>query len=170
MNQQYTEPEINVFNVLFVCMGNICRSPTADAVFRHQVRAAGLNNLIKVDSAGTHAYHSGEPPDRRAQQAALRRGYSMQSLQARCVEISDFSRFDYILAMDRNNLSDMQRDCPPDHLDKLSLLMQYSEHWKTFQEVPDPYYGGKQGFEIVLDLVESASQGLLREITKRIGR
>ncbi|HNO76101.1 low molecular weight protein-tyrosine-phosphatase [Nitrosomonas mobilis] len=157
-------------NVLFVCMGNICRSPTADAIFRHHVRAASLDHLIRIDSAGTHAYHSGEPPDRRAQQAALKRGYSMQGLQARCVEISDFARFDYILAMDRNNLSDMQRDCPPDHLDKLSLLLQYSEHWETCQEVPDPYYGGKQGFEIVLDLVESASEGLLRHIVDRIER
>lgn len=160
----HNEPGINV---LFVCMGNICRSPTADAVFRHHVRAAGLSHLIQVDSAGTHAYHNGEPPDRRAQQAALKRGYSMQGLQARCVEISDFSRFDYILAMDRNNLSDMQRDCPPDHLNKLSLLLQYSTHWETCQEVPDPYYGGKQGFEIVLDLVENASEMLLKHIVDK---
>ncbi|MDT8364043.1 MAG: low molecular weight protein-tyrosine-phosphatase [Nitrosomonas sp.] len=166
MNAQ-KEPEIRI---LFVCMGNICRSPTADAVFRHYVRAAGLDRLIQVDSAGTHAYHTGEPPDRRAQQAALKRGYSMQGLQARRIGTSDFSRFHYILAMDRHNLSEMQRDCPPDHANKPGLLMQYSALWETCQEVPDPYYGGKQGFEIVLDLVESASQGLLQHITGRIGR
>ncbi len=167
MNQQHTESKINI---LFVCMGNICRSPTADAVFRQRVQEAGLGKLIQVDSAGTHAYHTGASPDRRTQQAALQRGYSMRGLQARCIEISDFSRFHYILAMDRHNLRDMQNDCPPEHLSKLSLLMQYSEHWKTCQEVPDPYYGGKQGFEIVLDLVESASQGLLQHIIGGITR
>lgn len=151
-------------NVLFVCMGNICRSPTADAVFRHHVKDAGLADLIHIDSAGTHAYHIGHPPDRRSQQAALKRGYSMQDLRARKVEQEDFTLFHYILAMDRYNLDLLQQECPPQHASRLSLFLQYSSHWHTHQEVPDPYYGGSHGFERVLDLVESASQGLLEHI------
>jgi protein-tyrosine phosphatase len=151
-------------NVLFVCMGNICRSPTADTVFKHQVKVAGLEKLIYIDSAGTHAYHVGDPPDRRAQQAALRRGYNMQGLRARRVAQEDFLRFHYILAMDHHNFAELRQDCPPQYTDRLSLLMQYSSQWENYQEVPDPYYGGSHGFERVLDLVENASQGLLQHI------
>jgi protein-tyrosine phosphatase len=153
-------------NVLFVCMGNICRSPTADAVFKHQIKIAGLERLIYVDSAGTHAYHIGEPPDRRAQQAARKRGYNMQGLRARKVVQEDFSRFHYILAMDHYNLTELQQNCPPQHTDRIGLLMQYSNQWHNYQEIPDPYYGGSHGFERVLDLVENASQGLLKHILK----
>jgi len=150
--------------VLFVCMGNICRSPTADAVFNHHVRSAGLEHLFYIDSAGTHAYHIGEPPDRRSQQAALKRGYNLQSLRARRVVEEDFSHFQYILAMDHHNLEELRQSCPPQYTDRLGLLLQYSDQWKTYQEVPDPYYGGNHGFERVLDLVENASRGLLKHI------
>lgn len=152
-------------NVLFVCMGNICRSPTADAVFKHHVKSAGLEHFIYIDSAGTHAYHIGNPPDRRSQQAALQRGYNMQDLRARKVAPEDFSRFQYILAMDYHNLELLQKDCPPEYQDRLGLFLQYSNQWNTRKEVPDPYFGGSHGFEKVLDLVEDASQGLLKHLS-----
>ena len=151
-------------NILFVCMGNICRSPTADAVFKQYVQAAGLENLIYVDSAGTHAYHTNEPPDKRAQNVAKKRGYSMHELKARSVESKDFVRFHYILAMDKDNLEILRDRCPPTHHYKLDLFMKYSSQWDTLQEIDDPYYGGSYGFERVLDLVEESSQGLLTHL------
>ncbi len=148
--------------VLFVCMGNICRSPTAEAVFRHQVTAAGFENAIHIDSAGTHDYHIGEPPDARAQKAAARRGYDATELRARQVDETDFEVFDYILAMDKANLAILERECPPQYSHKLGLLMQYSERYSEgVEEVPDPYFGGNQGFEHVLNMVEEAGRGLL---------
>ena len=150
--------------VLFVCMGNICRSPTADAIFRHQVKMAGLVSDIKVDSAGTHSYHIGHSPDERAQAAALKRGYDMEDLRARSVAPEDFSQFDYILAMDHDNLAILEDRCPQQHQHKLALLMRYSKNHTADDEVSDPYYGGKQGFEKVLDKVEAASEGLLEHI------
>ncbi len=153
-----------VTNVLFVCMGNICRSPTAEAVFRRQVREAGFEWAIHIDSAGTHDFHCGEAPDERAQRAALRRGYDASRLRARCVEKKDFEYFHYILAMDRSNLALLQRECPPQHSHKLGLFMQFSERFAEAEEVPDPYFGGSQGFEHVLDMVEEAGRGLLDRI------
>ena len=148
--------------ILFVCMGNICRSPTAEAVFRHQVTAAGFANAVHIDSAGTHDYHIGEPPDVRAQKAAARRGYDAKQLRARQVDETDFEVFDYILAMDRANLAILERECPPQYRHKLGLLMQYSERYSEgLEEVPDPYFGGNQGFEHVLNMVEEAGRGLL---------
>lgn len=161
-------PEAEKVSVLFVCMGNICRSPTADAVFRHHVKSARLEHLIHIDSAGTHAYHIGEPPDRRSQQAALKRGYSMQGLRARRITQEDFPRFQYILAMDHHNLAELQQNCPSQYSDRLGLFLQYSNQWNIHQEVPDPYYGGSHGFERVLDLVENASQGLLGHVLKEV--
>lgn len=152
--------------VLFVCMGNICRSPTADAVFRHQLKTAGLEKKISVDSAGTHSYHIGKPPDKRAQHAALQRGYTMHELRARAIQSSDFSEFDYILAMDNDNLAQLKSNCPDQFIHKLSLLMQYSKDFSICREVADPYFGGSQGFENVLDMVEIACQGLLTHIRK----
>ncbi len=150
-------------SVLFVCMGNICRSPTAEAVFRQKVEAAGLERTILIDSAGTHGYHVGASPDERASRAARSRGYDMSRLRARQVEKADFQKFDYILAMDNQNLSILRKIAGPGHESKARLFMEFSpEH--SGKEVPDPYYGGSQGFERVLDMVESASNGLLREI------
>ncbi|MDC8446522.1 MAG: low molecular weight phosphotyrosine protein phosphatase [Nitrosomonas sp.] len=151
-------------SVLFVCMGNICRSPTADAVFKHIVRQAGLEREIFVDSAGTHAYHIGEPPDRRAQNSALKRGYSMHDLRARQVAVSDFADFHYILAMDSENLACLDQWCPGRYNGKPELFMRYSKGQYGNLEVPDPYFGGDQGFEQVLDMIEEASQGLLEHI------
>jgi protein-tyrosine phosphatase len=150
--------------ILFVCMGNICRSPTADAVFRHHVKNAGVDHLIEVDSAGTHAYHIGNPPDERSQRTALKRGYKMDDLRARAVESDDFDEFDYILAMDKENLQLLLQRSPRHHHGKIHLFMKYGESYEDDTEVPDPYFGGQQGFELVLDMVEEASQGLLAHL------
>jgi protein-tyrosine phosphatase len=151
--------------VLFVCMGNICRSPTAEGVFRHLVEQQGLAEKIIIDSAGTHDYHIGDPPDARSQSAAARRGYDLSGLRARQVVRDDFTAFDYVLAMDAANLSLLRQQCPEASRGKLKLFLAFAENVEL-REVPDPYYGGAQGFEQVLDLVEHAAQGLLRDITK----
>lgn len=153
--------------VLFVCMGNICRSPTAHGVFQHMVEQTGLSRHVEVDSAGTHAYHLGNPPDPRAQQAALRRGIDLSPQRARRIAAADFKRFDYILAMDEENLKSLRTSCPPQHVHKLSLFMEYAPELRM-HEVPDPYYGGASGFEQVLDLVEAASEGLLRHLRQQM--
>lgn len=151
--------------VLFVCMGNICRSPTAEGVFRHFVNEAGLADQIKTDSAGTHAYHVGEPPDRRATAAAERRGVSLAGIRARRVSDADFERFDYIIAMDEDNQMRLLDQAPEEHHSKVRLFLSFSSEDES--EVPDPYYGGSAGFERVLDLVESASRGLLEECARK---
>ena len=151
-------------SVLFVCMGNICRSPTAEGVFRHFAAEAGVAERIEVDSAGTHAYHVNEPPDRRAQAAAERRGIKMSDLRARRVQAEDFERFDYIIAMDRDNLALLIDQADAQHHDKIRLFMEFCSG--RDDEVPDPYYGGTAGFERVLDLVEEASRGLLETLRK----
>ncbi len=152
--------------VLFVCMGNICRSPTAEAVFRHYVEKAGLDDHIHTDSAGTHDYHIGDTPDARAQHAAKQRGYNMSDLRGRQVEAEDFFRFDYVLAMDNANLAILEGLRPRDAQSHLGLFLEFAEHHDE-REVPDPYYGGVHGFERVLDMVEDASEGLLRHIRQR---
>ena len=149
--------------VLFVCMGNLCRSPMAEGVFRHYVNQAGLAGHIAIDSAGTHDYHVGDPPDPRAQQAAGRRGYDLSGQRGRQVSDADFIEFDYLLAMDEVNLRVLRRLCPPQYEHKLRLLMDFGAA-PVLREVPDPYYGGDQGFERVLDMVEEASQGLLHHL------
>ena len=151
--------------VLFVCMGNICRSPTAEGVFRAKVRAAGLESRIEIDSAGTHDYHVGRPPDGRASQAASGRGYDLSDLRGRQVSARDFRAFDLILAMDRDNLANLKKLCPAEHQHKVRLYLSYSRRYPNL-EVPDPYYGGKRGFEQVLDMVEDAAAGLLDELVK----
>jgi protein-tyrosine phosphatase len=151
-------------SVLFVCTGNICRSPTAEGVFRHCVEKAGLTARIVSDSAGTHDYHVGEPPDPRAQAAARRRGYELGELRARRVRREDFELFDYVLAMDEANLSQLERLCPRKHTHKLKLFLEFGDG--SPREVPDPYYGGPEGFERVLDLVERAAQRLLRHLDR----
>jgi len=150
-------------SVLFVCMGNLCRSPMAEGVFRYHVNRAGMDRRIAIDSAGTHDYHVGDPPDPRAQRAAGRRGYDLSGQRGRQVSDADFSEFDYLLAMDEVNLRVLKRLCPRQHAHKLKLLMEFSTS-TVLREVPDPYYGGEQGFERVLDMVEDASQGLLEHL------
>lgn len=150
-------------SILFVCMGNICRSPTAEGVFRHFVNEAGLEKRIRIDSAGTHAYHSGEPPDTRAHAAAQGRGYSLDGILARRVSDADFDDFDYILVMDDENLEALRSRAPAGHRAELSLFLSFSGG--RTREVPDPYYGGAAGFERVLDLVEEASRALLERLS-----
>jgi protein-tyrosine phosphatase len=152
--------------VLFVCMGNICRSPTAQGVFAQLVESQGLTSVIQIDSAGTHAYHVGEPPDVRATQAAKKRNIELGSQRARRVTGDDFLDFDYVLAMDRSNYDDLISLCPPEHQSKLYLFLEFATGLAE-DEVPDPYYGGITGFERVLDMIEQASQGLLAEIRQR---
>ena len=164
VNQSVTSVPYAV-KVLFVCMGNICRSPMAEGTFRHHVMLAGLAEQIDCESAGTHDYHVGEPPDSRAQFAASRRGYDLSLQRARQVRRTDFSEFDYVLAMDEMNLRLLERLCPPQHAHKLKLFMEFSAG-SALREVPDPYYGGEQGFERVLDMVEQAAQGLLDHLRR----
>jgi len=147
-------------NILFVCMGNICRSPTAEGVFAHHGEQGGVLGRLLIDSAGTHAYHVGEPPDSRAQQAALARGIDLSQQKARRVVADDFDVFDYILAMDSDNLSILEEACPAEYKHKIKLFMEFAPHMKTLA-VPDPYYGGSNGFDRVLDLIDEASKGLL---------
>ena len=155
--------------VLFVCMGNICRSPTAEGVFKHIVEQSELAGCVVSDSAGTHDYHIGDPPDLRAQAAAARRGYDLSSLRGRQVSRSDFSEFDYVLAMDETNRRLLAKLCPQQHTHKLKLFMEFAGD-PAVHEVPDPYYGGAQGFERVLDMVERASHGLIAHLRERIAR
>jgi protein-tyrosine phosphatase len=148
------------YAVLFCCTGNICRSPTAEGVFMKKIADARLAGRILVDSAGTHGYHIGEPPDSRTQEAARARGYDLSALRARRVERGDFERFDLVLAMDHDNRALLARLCPPSAAHKLKLMMEYARSY-TLPEVPDPYYGGPEDFETVLEMLEDATEGLL---------
>lgn len=148
-------------SILFVCLGNICRSPAAHGVFEHYLKASCIN--IDVDSAGTGAYHAGEMPDKRMRKTAQRRGYDLSYIRARAVRQSDFEEYDLILAMDESNLHDLQDMCPSDFKNKLKLFLRFSSTQEHIS-VPDPYYGGDAGFETVLDMVEDASLNLLKLI------
>ncbi len=158
-------PAANKTAILMVCMGNICRSPTAEGVLRRLARDAGMLEQLVIDSAGTHDYHVGKQPDVRAQETARRRGYDLSGLRARQVAEQDFQEFDHILAMDRENLAALLKRCPPEHRHKVRLYLSFSGQFAG-QEVPDPYYGGSLGFERVLDMVEDAARGLLEEIRR----
>jgi protein-tyrosine phosphatase len=158
--------EFKGMRVLFVCMGNICRSPTAVGVFRRLLEQEAPDLEIEVDSAGTHGYHVGQPPDRRAQAAAKARGIDLSRLRARALSDADFETYDYILAMDSDNYARLKERCPPPHARRLRLLMEFAGP-HAGREVPDPYYGGATGFEHVLDLVEKACRGLLEEVRRR---
>ena len=153
-------------SVLFVCMGNICRSPTAHGVFRKLVSDRGLSDRIRIDSVGTHAYHIGESPDRRSQATAIKRDIDISDLRARQAVAEDFHSFDYVIAMDQDNFDLLNDICPAGYSDRLHLFMDFAPHMQT-RNVPDPYYGGGRGFEQVFDLVEAASLGLLEEIHRR---
>jgi low molecular weight protein-tyrosine phosphatase len=151
--------------ILFVCLGNICRSPTAEGVLRAIAAKEFPGLTLDVDSAGTADYHVGEPPDRRTVAAARRRGYDLAGLRARQVQPEDFTRFDYVLAMDRANLEGIERLRPTGSTARVSLFLEYSPDTSTL-EVPDPYYGGVEDFERVLDLCESAARGFLTRLGK----
>jgi protein-tyrosine phosphatase len=152
--------------ILFVCMGNICRSPTAEGVFRNVLATHAPALQIDIDSAGTHDYHVGAPPDRRAVAAAKRRGIDLSELRARMVAAEDFAHYDLILAMDRENLDELKRRAPAVHHERIRLMMDFAPQAAS-RAVPDPYYGGAQGFEEVLDLLEEAANGLLQELLAR---
>ena len=158
-----SESQLRDINVLFVCMGNICRSPTAQGVFKQHLYDASLHEVVGVDSAGTHASFAGEPPDRRAIVAAQKRGYSMSRITARRVEASDFLNFDYVLAMDKDNQRNLFEICEKVHKKKVRLLLDFARR-SRIKEVPDPYYGSDNGFEKVLDLIEEGSRGFLEFI------
>lgn len=160
------EPTGNL-SVLFVCMGNICRSPTAEGVFRHMLDEAGLHHKVFVDSAGTHDYHVGSPPDARAQATARKRGYDLSNLRGRQFGFDDCLRFDYVIAMDRGNYNRILSMCNAGADANVRLFMDFALDRKE-REVPDPYGGGEDGFEYVLDLIESASRGLLEDVVWRL--
>jgi protein-tyrosine phosphatase len=152
--------------ILFVCMGNICRSPTAEGVFRGKAEAAGLHDQLQIDSAGTHAYHIAEAPDLRSQEYALKRGYDLSEQRARQVTKHDFEKFDLIIAMDKDNLHNLQKRCPEQYQHKLKLMMSYASHSPS-DVVPDPYYGDGRGFDTVLDYLEDAADGLMSALQLR---
>jgi protein-tyrosine phosphatase len=160
---------MKTFSILFVCMGNICRSPTAHGVFLHKVAAAGLAKRIRVDSAGTHNYHPKSPPDKRSQAHASRRGYDLSALRARQILDADFEAHDLILVMDWENLSLVQSESASHHHQKIRRLTEFCERHNS-PVVPDPYYGGAQGFEAVLDLIEDACDGLLKHVQAQLDR
>ncbi|WP_440995426.1 low molecular weight protein-tyrosine-phosphatase [Arhodomonas sp. SL1] len=155
-----------MIRVLMVCMGNICRSPSAEGVFRALLEEAGLETLVDVDSAGTHGFHVGRPPDPRAREAAARRGIDIGGLRARQVDAYDFEAFDYIIAMDDANYGILIADAPSAARERVHRLLDFAPG-RGESEVPDPYYGGHDGFEYVLDLVEEAARGLLSELRER---
>lgn len=151
-------------SVLFVCLGNICRSPTAEGVFKQKALQHGFE--VRVDSAGTGGYHKNAPPDKRSQAVASIKGYDLSHLKCRKVLETDYADFDLIIGMDKANISNLKRKCPEDHHHKIGLLMDYAD--SQFDEVPDPYYGGGKGFELVFDLIEQASDGLLLKLSQQI--
>jgi protein-tyrosine phosphatase len=153
----------NQIRILFVCTGNICRSPTAEGVFLHLVKSQKLDDRISVDSAGTGSWHAGEAPDGRSQKTALSRGIDISGQQARSVRGDDFRDFDLIVAMDSSHLHSLRASCPTAHLDRLRLLMDYAPE-TGITDVPDPYYGAGDGFARVFDMIEAAAQGLLRDV------
>ncbi len=155
------------YRVLLVCMGNICRSPTAEVVLRQMIKNNKLGHIVEVDSAGTHGYHVGEAPDSRTQRAALVRGYNLSQLRARKVARQDIDYFDLILAMDKSNLDNLRRMAPPEAHERIKLFMEYAKNFED-DEVPDPYYGLGHGFDLVLDMVEDAARGLVDEIKRKV--
>lgn len=149
--------------ILMVCLGNICRSPLAQGVMEQRLRKSGLVRSATVDSAGTQAYHLGEPPDPRAVELAARRGYDISGQRARRIRDGDFQSFDYILAMDQDNLQQLVARCPEAEVSRIKLLMDFAPG-PDGQEIPDPYYGGQDEFERTLDLIEAAVEGLILEV------
>lgn len=157
------------YAILFVCMGNICRSPTVHGVMRQQLREAGLEHRVHIDSAATHNHHPGEAPDARSQRHAMQRGYDLSDLRARPVTAPDFETFELIVAMDHDNLKHLHTQSPPPHRHKIRLLAEFFEAHDA-PAVPDPYYGGAEGFEHVLDLAEDGCRGLIRHLQHTLAR
>lgn len=153
--------------VLFVCLGNICRSPMAEGVFRKLVTEAGYADRVRIDSAGTHAYHLGEPPDARALAATARRGVDIGTLRGRRAAREDIERHDYVLAMDDENYAHLRALAPAGHEHKVRLFLEFASRTGS-RAVPDPYFGGPSGFDSVLDMIEDAAEGLLAEIRRRV--
>ena len=151
---------LNIPSILFVCLGNICRSPSAEAVFKKKADENGLS--IEIDSAGTAGYHKGAAPDKRSQVAAMEKGYNFKGLKCRKVVVQDFEKFDYILGMDNENVANLLEACPEEFKHKISLFLSFSQSEE--QQVPDPYYGGRGGFEYVLELIEQGADGLIRHL------
>lgn len=160
---------IKPVSVLFVCTGNICRSPTAEAVFRYQIAQKGLDNQFLADSAGTHGYHIGDPPDSRSIAAALKRGVDMKDLKARRFETADFERFDYILAMDRGHYAFLEGLSVSTQRGRLSHFLDYGGGRTVSRDVPDPYYGNLQGFEDVYEIIEKGCDRLIDELYRGRG-
>lgn len=155
--------------VLFVCTGNICRSPTAEGMFARMVQERELQEAVRIDSCGTHNYHPGQPADSRTHRAAARRGYDLSELRARAIDDRDFAEFDYVLAMDRSNYDDLLRCCPAEHQHKVQMFLSFAPELGT-ESVPDPYYGGTDGFELVLDLIEIGARRLLEHIEAELNK
>ena len=156
--------------ILMICMGNICRSPTAEGVLRRKLEAAGLGDVVEVASAGTHGhFHAGEAPDARAQKHAKARGYDLSKGRARRLAHDDFARFDWLLAMDEDNLAALRASAPADSPAQIALLMAHAGRFADVREVPDPYYGPPAGFDRVLDLIEDACDGLVKALQRRHG-
>ena len=153
-----------MIRVVFVCLSNICRSPTAEGVFRHLVEQQGLSDHIAADSSGTSGWHNGEPPDRRSQQSAMARGIDLSGLRSRKAQPEDFHKFDYVLAMDSSNFNNLLAICPPGYENRLHMFMKFAPEQGRL-DIPDPYY--EDGFDGVFDMLEAASKGLLAEIRKR---
>lgn len=158
-----------MINILFVCMGNICRSPSAEGFLANALEQSDIRDRVAVDSAGTHGYHTGEAPDSRAVATALGFGVDISHLRARKVKVSDFERFDLIIAMDHNNFGDLQRIRPAGSKADLKMMMQYHPDARP-EEVPDPYYGGMNGFTYMCELLQSATRGLLVSVEEQLGK
>jgi len=156
-----------IFKILFVCMGNICRSPTAEAVMLKKLTGRNLLLKVKVDSAGTHNFHPNEPPDQRSQLHALQRGYDMSHLRARSVVESDFETFDLLLTMDWDNRALLEERCPATHLHKIRGMAEFLQT-NIASVIPDPYHGDEQAFEHVLDLIEDATDGLIQSVIEKL--
>jgi len=165
-------PQMKTVSVCFVCLGNICRSPTAEGVMRHLVDEMKLSDRILIDSAGTGDWHIGEAPNERAQQAARQRGYDLAALRGRQITLADFERFDLLIAMDERNVAALHQLCPPAQRDKIRLLLEFvpqtDSRWAGAREVVDPYFGGAEGFEQVLDQCEAACRGLIAALRPQL--